>query len=66
MHGPQNVRGGRYVDVKLSMTQQEELEQELKNSMESCYACGAAGHYMSECPELNGESVLTDSSMECL
>ena len=48
-YGIDNVRGGSYVQIKLSSSQKELLEKEINGCMDACFNCGLKGHFYKNC-----------------
>ena len=49
-HGIDRVRGGAYSQIHLDPIQQEALRREFRGSADTCLRCGAAGHFIVDCP----------------
>jgi predicted GIY-YIG superfamily endonuclease len=47
--GIDNVRGGAYVNVKLSREEKNVLEKEIRSVNDLCFTCGEKGHYIKDC-----------------
>ena len=49
-YGIPNVRGGTYSRVELTQEDVNVLRRELSGAKDVCFGCGAAGHFVTECP----------------
>jgi len=49
-HGVDNVRGGKYSQPVLLQTERDEIERSMRHENGACMQCGAAGHFVSQCP----------------
>lgn len=48
-YGIDNVRGGSYCSVNLSLEQKSMLSREIKHAENLCFKCGGVGHYCKDC-----------------
>jgi hypothetical protein len=55
-HGIDKVRGGSYCTLQLSAAQMATLQHELRGATDCCFACGAAGHFVQQCPQRCGRT----------
>lgn len=66
-YGIDNVRGGSYVELKLSDFQVETLHREIWGAQNKCTRCGRGGHFFQDCfasHNINGDSLENDSDSE--
>ena len=49
-YGIDNVRGGSFCRITLSISDRETLEKMLKTISDMCYYCNKEGHFSSKCP----------------
>ena len=50
--GIDNVRGGSFSQVELSIEQNKFISQMIKGANDKCFNCGESGHFVKECMEL--------------
>jgi predicted GIY-YIG superfamily endonuclease len=55
-YGIDKVRGGTYVQDKLSAAQEEMLKKEIRGATDCCTRCGKEGHFVALCRVKNTES----------
>jgi predicted GIY-YIG superfamily endonuclease len=48
-YGINNVRGGTYCSTKLSDTEKESLEKEIRGAQDCCFKCGDKSHFARYC-----------------
>jgi cellular nucleic acid-binding protein len=48
-YGIDNVRGGTYVETKLSSTQKDTIHREIWGAQDKCTRCGREGHFVDNC-----------------
>jgi len=48
-YGIDKVRGGTYVQDKLSVAQEEMLKKEIRGATDCCTRCGKEGHFVANC-----------------
>lgn len=60
-YGVDNVRGGSYSQLILEESVKSLLENEIKGAKNSCYLCGSASHYATNCPEKNTKGSASES-----
>jgi hypothetical protein len=48
-YGINNVRGGTYCSIKLSDTEKESLEKEIRGAQDCCFKCGDKTHFAKDC-----------------
>ena len=59
-YGIDKVRGGTYVQDKLTSAQEEMLNKEIRGATDCCTRCGKAGHFIANCwakKETDGSSI---------
>ena len=49
IYGTQNVRGGSYVQMELTATQENSLKMEIRGATDKCTRCGREGHFVKDC-----------------
>ena len=49
-YGIDNVRGGSYVAMELTLQQKRLLQTEINMAMDKCAFCGVGGHFVKDCP----------------
>ena len=49
LYGINNVRGGSYVELKLSPFQHSTLNKEIWSATDKCTRCGRNGHFVKDC-----------------
>jgi predicted GIY-YIG superfamily endonuclease len=49
--GIDNVRGGSYSSMRLSVEQKKTLEREIRTAEDRCFKCGSSDHFSSDCPQ---------------
>ena len=54
-HGINNVRGWKYVSIRLSAQQKEDIESNMRELWDLCRSCGQKGHFVSQCPDRKGK-----------
>lgn len=59
-YGIDNVRGGSFVQVKLSNSEKRTLQKIINGTTDKCFICGQFGHFASDCP--NTQKYYEDSS----
>jgi cellular nucleic acid-binding protein len=67
IYGVQNVRGGSYSEVTLSVEQKQTLEREIRGATDACMKCGRTGHFANNCyakTTINSSSVSYESEEE--
>jgi predicted GIY-YIG superfamily endonuclease len=50
IHGIDNVRGGSYSQIELSVEQKNTLQTELRSAQDLCINCGSNRHFIKDCP----------------
>jgi hypothetical protein len=50
IHGIENVRGGSYTQIELSVEQKNTLQTELRSAQDLCVNCGSNKHFIKDCP----------------
>ena len=50
IHGIDNVRGGSYTQIELSVEQKNTLQTELRSAQDLCVNCGSNKHFIKDCP----------------
>ena len=50
IHGIDNVRGGSYSQIELSVEQKNTLQTELRSAQDLCINCGSNKHFIKDCP----------------
>ena len=64
-HGIDNVRGGSWCQLELSIEQKEEISRQILGSSGLCFRCCKPGHFASRCPlPASGRLPLLDESKE--
>lgn len=48
-HGIENVRGGSYSEIELSVSQKDVLRREIRGATDVCFRCGGADHFAADC-----------------
>lgn len=48
-YGIDNVRGGSYSNINLSITQKEFLQKEIYTATDKCFNCGSDRHFYKKC-----------------
>ena len=48
-YGIENVRGGAFVQIKLSINEINVLQKMINNALNKCFICGEFGHFASNC-----------------
>ena len=65
-HGVDRVRGGSHSQIDMQPGEREQLERELRGADDRCFACGAAGHFVADCPSWKpGNTVRDDGGDDC-
>lgn len=62
MFGIDNVRGGSFVQVKLSDADKKTLQKLINGTTDKCFKCGKSGHFASSCPQQKNYQEDSDSS----
>jgi len=66
-YGRENVRGGSYVGIQLTESQNNSLNRELWGEKNLCIRCGRPGHFVNNCfarTNVDGEPILSGSDSE--
>ncbi len=54
-HGVENVRGGSYVQIKLSKECLASIERQMRTAEDRCSKCGKEDHFVASCPKGAGK-----------
>lgn len=66
-YGIDNVRGGSYSNLSLTVSQKDLLSRELIHSENKCFTCGKDGHYSNKCPSTKvKDSIITNTKLKTL
>ena len=49
-YGIDNVRGGSFCQITLSLDTSNTLNRMIRGSSDKCYLCGESGHFIVNCP----------------
>lgn len=59
-YGIDNVRGGSYVEIRLSNDEITNINKQLRSANNLCFKCGKPGHFVKECPSNSTNSHSTN------
>lgn len=63
-HGIDNVRGGPFVSMTLSMETREHIVRRIRMASDVCVKCGSPNHFCSYCPHKNKNKKTVSVSVE--